>query len=313
MVSSGLNKILIGIDGSHHSMQAVHYMSDLVRKDDVEIVLFHVMRKIYDPFIDMGIQADLIGSSFKMEEWEKDRKLAITDVMDRACDVLTKAGIPGDRIHIKIQQKKTGIARDIIAEAQNGYCAVVVGRRGISKIKDLIMGSIAIKVIERIADIPVCVVGDQPDSRRILVGVDASQNSQRSIDFLKLFFPYSPEQILLVKVIRGIDIFRQETYTFEFPGYDKLIKDSIEKCSPFLENGKKDLVNAGFNLLTVRSKIIKDAYSRAEALVDEAKREDFGTIVVGRKGISRVGEFLLGRVSTKVIHLAKNMAVWVVN
>jgi hypothetical protein len=35
-------------------------------------------------------------------------------------------------------------------------------------------------------------------------------------------------------------------------------------------------------------------------------------IVVGRRGLSRVEEFFMGRVSDKVLQLAKEMAVWVV-
>jgi nucleotide-binding universal stress UspA family protein len=34
---------------------------------------------------------------------------------------------------------------------------------------------------------------------------------------------------------------------------------------------------------------------------------------VGRRGLSRVRDFLIGRVSNKLIQLAKNQAVWVVN
>ena len=48
-------------------------------------------------------------------------------------------------------------------------------------------------------------------------------------------------------------------------------------------------------------------------LLDEAAKGGYGTIVLGRRGISRTEQFLMGRVSNKVIQLAKEMAVWVVN
>jgi Universal stress protein family. len=38
----------------------------------------------------------------------------------------------------------------------------------------------------------------------------------------------------------------------------------------------------------------------------------FGTVVIGRRGVSKAEEFLFGSVSTKVMHLAKDCAVWVV-
>ena len=52
--------------------------------------------------------------------------------------------------------------------------------------------------------------------------------------------------------------------------------------------------------------------SRAGTIVDQARRGGYGTIVVGRKGVTRVEEFFMGRVSSKVLQLAKDMAVWVV-
>ena len=44
----------------------------------------------------------------------------------------------------------------------------------------------------------------------------------------------------------------------------------------------------------------------------EAAREDFGTIALGRRGLSKVVTFDMGRVSNKLIHLAHNRAVWIV-
>jgi hypothetical protein len=46
--------------------------------------------------------------------------------------------------------------------------------------------------------------------------------------------------------------------------------------------------------------------------MEEATKGGYGTIVVGRRGVSKVYEFLMGRVSNKVIQMAKDQAVWVV-
>ena len=61
------------------------------------------------------------------------------------------------------------------------------------------------------------------------------------------------------------------------------------------------------------TKIITGAHSRAGAIVQEAKQGGYGTIVVGRTGLSKVRDFFMGRVSNKVVHLAKENAVWVVS
>ncbi|MHC1789311.1 universal stress protein [Solidesulfovibrio sp.] len=43
-----------------------------------------------------------------------------------------------------------------------------------------------------------------------------------------------------------------------------------------------------------------------------AEEGGYGTVVVGRRGVSKQEEFLFGSVSTKIIHAAKGLAVWVV-
>jgi hypothetical protein len=47
--------------------------------------------------------------------------------------------------------------------------------------------------------------------------------------------------------------------------------------------------------------------------VGEARMGDYRTIVVGRKGQSRLRQFFMGRVSKKVVYMARGLAVWVVN
>ena len=54
--------------------------------------------------------------------------------------------------------KKRGIARDIIREAKAGYNVVVMGKRGLSGIKEFILGSVTQKVFNSAMDISVLVV-----------------------------------------------------------------------------------------------------------------------------------------------------------
>ena len=46
------------------------------------------------------------------------------------------------------------------------------------------------------------------------------------------------------------------------------------------------------------------------AIMDEVKKGDYGTVVLGRRGESR--SFFLGHVSDKVMGKAKDIAVWIV-
>jgi nucleotide-binding universal stress UspA family protein len=79
-----------------------------------------------------------------------------------------------------------------------------------------------------------------------------------------------------------------------------------------MEEAKRRFGSAGFAEDSIISEIQTGKPSRSQALVDDAEANDFGTIVVGRRGISAVEEFLMGRVSKKVLNTAASSAVWIV-
>ncbi len=55
MMTVTQRKVLLAIDGSDQSLDAVHYASKALSPQEVEVVLFHVMRKIDDAFWTMGV------------------------------------------------------------------------------------------------------------------------------------------------------------------------------------------------------------------------------------------------------------------
>jgi len=79
-----------------------------------------------------------------------------------------------------------------------------------------------------------------------------------------------------------------------------------------LNNKKRRLMTSGFNEAQIDQQILKNKVSRAASIKKYAETKGFGTIVVGRRGLTFVQEFLMGRVSRKILHMADRLAVWVV-
>jgi nucleotide-binding universal stress UspA family protein len=79
-----------------------------------------------------------------------------------------------------------------------------------------------------------------------------------------------------------------------------------------LKTAQVELIHAGLKTNKVSTQIVTSAVSRAGAIAERAKQENFGTIVMGRRGRSSVLDFFVGRVTNKVIHLARDRTVWVV-
>jgi nucleotide-binding universal stress UspA family protein len=86
-----------------------------------------------------------------------------------------------------------------------------------------------------------------------------------------------------------------------------------ESMKSVFEKATSRLEHAGFGRNQITARTATGVLSRAGAIIQYALKGEYGTIVVGRRGLSEVEEFPMGRVSNKVIHMARELAVWVVS
>ncbi len=313
-MNSSRKKILVALDGSDQSLDAVRYLKNVLPPENVKMVLFHVMRKISQSFWDMGINPMGRDRMANIAAWEIEQKRAMEDFMEHASNILFEAGFSREAVKTNLHVRVEGIARDIIIESQAGYDSVIVGRKGLSKIKDLVIGSIADKLVHKLSNIPVCIVGGKPLPGKILIAMDTSEGALKAVDHAGLMFGNADIEITLMHAIRGIsDLQIQQESILQPDMEDELVKDIIREMNPAFEKAKNRLVNAGLNPQRITSKVVSGVSSRALAIYEEAKKEGIGTIIIGRRGLSKVQEFFIGRVGNKVIQMAREMAVWVVS
>jgi nucleotide-binding universal stress UspA family protein len=152
-------KILVAFDDSENSMRAVDYISRAFSKDS-RVTLFSVLP---DTAALCDMNSPELTAYFKSQQMafcalEDQKKKLVEDALAKAKQHLVEAGFDGGSIHLKAEPKKKGIARDIIAEAASGYDLLVMGRRGVSGVKEFFLGSITQKVLHNIKDVSVLVI-----------------------------------------------------------------------------------------------------------------------------------------------------------
>jgi len=78
------------------------------------------------------------------------------------------------------------------------------------------------------------------------------------------------------------------------------------------KNAREKLMAAGVNEqdIIVKSELIKKGIARD--IISEA-RSGYGTVVIGRRGLSGIEEFFLGSVSQKVLHSLRAISIIIVN
>jgi len=314
--------IMVSVDGSEQALNAVRYVAGTVAPEAIDIVLFHVITKVPESFLDLQRQPAFRYRIADIREWEFQQEEAIRDFMEQACEVLFAAGIPKQAVKVRIEERQVGIARDIIAASQFGYDAVVVGRKGVSELKDFVLGSIANKLVEKLVHVPVWIVGAGQQRGKFIVALDASEGAMLAVDHVGRTLGGLPAvEVTLFHVVRGFDIFhpiagKPSPSTSEKEWRANLEKD-LEQAGRAIESvfseATKRLLKAGVAPARIHEKVVKATGSPAGAILEEAEKGDYDTIVVGRRGLSKVQEFFIGRVSNKIIQLAKHRTVWVIS
>ena len=152
-------KILLAIDDSENAIRAVEFVANTFTVDN-RITLFNVVQdtatmcEMNSPELTPYFTSQ--QSSFCLLE-EKKKEL-VTEALQKSKAILLDAGFEEKNITIKAELKKDGVARDIIKEAQSDYNIIVMGKRGVSGIKDFLLGSISQKVFNLAKDISVLFV-----------------------------------------------------------------------------------------------------------------------------------------------------------
>ena len=155
-----VKKILVAVDESKNSMKAVNYVAKGMNSS-ATVTLLSVLP---DATAACGLDSPALTPLFKEHihsfcALEDAKKHSVKEFMEKAKMVLVKGGFPSKNLTIKIRKKKIGIARDILKEAHHGkYDTLVIGRRGLSSIKQFIMGSISNKLVKFAKNVSVIVV-----------------------------------------------------------------------------------------------------------------------------------------------------------
>jgi len=312
-LNSPESNLLIAMDLSVHSCNAVRYVSRNCSPAMVKVSLMHVMPTAPEIFWDLEketfFKEQMKG---KYAKWKREAKKEAQAFLDDARNILLKAQVGKDSVNVMVQERKKGIARDIIEEAKKGYDAVVIGRRGLSKLEDVFLGSVSNKIVEKVGNLPVWVVGGDIRSRKMLIAVDGSENSRKAVDYVGTFAASTEAELTLYHVIRNLGI----EFLEDFPRSKEEIKVFEEvlasHAQDMLQAYQERLEKAGVLSARISTKYARQSHTRAGEILREAKDGDYGTIVMGRRGLSKVREFLMGRVTNKVLSRAEGFAVWIV-
>jgi nucleotide-binding universal stress UspA family protein len=151
---------------------------------------------------------------------------------------------------------------------------------------------------------------NQVKDKHLLVAVDESDSSRRAVLYVADFlggFPGFTVTLMSIIPEPEEDFFDSETEQTSWT------REKLEATNKMLENYRQVLIQSGFPEEKVRYRsCVGEAKSFSEAILDTRCDLTCCTVVVGRHHKSKTEEFLFGSTSNRLIHEAKNCAVWVV-
>ncbi|MDD4649947.1 MAG: universal stress protein [Desulfoplanes sp.] len=161
------------------------------------------------------------------------------------------------------------------------------------------------------------------DRKKILIAVDSSENSKRAVSYVGDLLGDTPDILITLLYIErppDRDTYADDTaWKAAAHAKEKNIQIFLDEARGMLEHkGVAEERIAEKYVVSCKSGIHEPSedcsvgISIAEEILRVQKEGGFGTIVIGRRGVSRTEEFLYGSVSTSVMHKARVGTIWVV-
>ncbi len=269
-------KILVAVDGSDSSKNALRQACKIARDDESWITVLTTIPLFEDQFDTLNMKEKV---SRTLRE-EGDRVLARMKKIAEEEDTCI------------ISMLKEGNAFEMILDTaeEDNFDLIVVGRRGMSRIERTLMGSVSASVIAHSKkDILVVPRETILEWKNILLPTDGSRYSNAAVDkAIELAANYN-STITAVSVVDVTDEFSSEA--------PEAVKELMQNAKQFVEEVRKRA--GGINILT----LIKEGETY-EVIINLARELMSGIIVMGSHGRTGIKRFLMGNITEKVIGYA---------
>jgi nucleotide-binding universal stress UspA family protein len=312
-MDSDLSKLLIvAVDGSENSLKSLDYLGLIYDPvHNLEVVVLYVL-----PTPPQILVADKSSETrFRLLNIEEKNIEVAGRILGEARSMLIKRGFEEERIMGVHRKKQVGVALDICRFAEDKRAdAVIISSRGRSRLETFFSGEVASKLLEHCWTCPVWVVDAAVNSRKVLVAMDSSENALRAAEHAGFMLSGTDSQVTLFHSKRHLRRFLPQEIIDAAPELEELWKHkAAEHITPYMKKAKDALIQAGLAEELINTKVVDGSRSAAADILKEARDNNFGTIVLGRKGHSGVKEFFMGSIASKVLQDHAGMAVWIVH
>ena len=134
-----ISKILVAVDGSDPSFNASTYAIDFAKRNGAELIVLYIVSPVpYSQF-----EYANIGRMKEIESMEMEK--AQREVVDKVKQKATENNVS---VKTEVLIKYTSVVKEIVEYAEdNKVDMIVIGSRGVTGLKKILLGSVAIGVV----------------------------------------------------------------------------------------------------------------------------------------------------------------------
>ncbi len=270
-------KILVPVDGSHSCLHAKMLASLIAKKFNSQVTVVHVASH---EFMHPELKAQYQLPHSILHKLDEAYLEAGTKIIRNAEEMFREAKIDVDARLVTYEDPAEYLLQLIRDEK---YDLVVIGNRAETQSTRYSLGSVTEK-IARHAECPVLIVKNKPKVKKLLAAVDGSTHADKALEYAVKLAKHFSADLALVHVEE-----------------DKLVRIGGPQVVDCLGTvGECILKDAAKKAEGITFDKMLEYGSPAEIIIKVAKKADVDIIVVGSRGLSSIGRFLLGSVSDDI-------------
>ena len=305
-------RVLIAVDGSVYSRKAMEYaagIGSIVK--NIHYTLLHIHPKVSEYLVEDAKRDP--QSIATLKNATKKNQVESIRLLEESKDTMVKLGIGEDKIETVSQEQTRGTAKAILDHGKKSLSdAIVLGRRGVSRLAESFVGSVTNSVLEHTDDTPIWAIGGDAKPSNIMIAIDGSESSLRAVDHVSFMLGDNPDsKITLLHVTPRLRDYCTIDFDKEGDPMKEVILSGDKQCvDGFYIRAKEKFKETGMSEGQIDIREVTTTLNIGKTIVDEALKGGFGTVVVGRRGINN--SFFMGSVSSRILTNAKDCAVWLV-